>query len=87
MLCAPQFIAPAPAMITPGCSLCFGSLEFIADRNGEFGLRTTVAPFQAIRIGSLEFIADDAGGLHRVADEEVTAPDIDTPLTSLGYPP
>jgi hypothetical protein len=66
MLCVSPFMAPTTAMITLGCSLRLGSLEFVANRNGEFGLQTTVAPLQAIRFGSLDFAVDDTGSQRRL---------------------
>jgi hypothetical protein len=73
-------MAPTIAMVTPVCNLCLGGLEFIADQNGEFGLRTTVAPLQAVRFGSLDFIANGTRSLHRLTNEEVTVLDANAPL-------
>jgi hypothetical protein len=66
-------MASAVAIAAPGCCLRFGSLDFIANQDGEFGLRAKTPTLQAIRFGSLDFITDGVGGLRRQTDEEEAA--------------
>jgi hypothetical protein len=80
-------MAPAIPMVAPGCCFCFGSLEFVANHNGELGLRTATTSLQAIRFGSLHFVADDTSSMHLLTDEEVAAPVDDIPLSFPGLLP
>jgi hypothetical protein len=62
-LCVSSLMASAFAIATPGCYLRFGSLEFVANQDGEFDLRTATPALQPIRFGSLDFITDGTGNL------------------------
>jgi hypothetical protein len=78
------WMAPTTTMAAPGCYLHFGSLEFVTDQSGKFGLRTTIASLQAICFGSLNFSTNNTDILCRLTGKEAAAPTATTSLSPLG---